>query len=376
MGALLFGSGCFIFAISTSAMDYFMLGYVLMAVGGLPIVLSMMHLANLLPAYSGTIITILNVMIDVSSLNLKVMKLVTDHTPVTRKNAFFFYVAAPAIILITAPCLWPRNRYEERSDTATSNVATSSLKTSAFSKQVRSAEFLMCAFFTAIHLLHINMYIGTVDDQLTMLSFTNSSSSFHDNLHSLHLSGYAKALYLGESLQPTHNIMESLCSLFAWILPLGGLAMTFPVGYTLDNFPLWVGIALLSLAAILHSVCTLIARVEIQILGFVVFAYYRAALFGTMATTVAFTFGYDNFGKLWGTLYAISGLFNFCIEPLAVLAQRQQTFHWINMTTAIVSGILFFSYPPWLRWKSKQKSEVQEPLLVPDFTLEVDQEWN
>ena len=373
MGALLFGAGCFIFAISTSAMDFFMLGYILMAVGGLPIVLSMMHLANLLPAYSGTIITILNVMIDVSSLNLKVMKLVTDHTPFTRKDAFSMYVAAPAAILITAPCLWPRDRYEERGATTASQVAAPSLKTSSFWKQVRSTEFLMCAFFTAFHLLHINLYIGTVDDQLRMMWFTNSSSPFDENLRTLHLSGYAKALHYGESLQPSQNLVQSLCSLFAWILPLGGLVMTLPVGYTLDNFPLWVSIALLSAAAILHSVCTLIARTEIQIVGFLLFAYYRAALFGTMATTVAFTFGYDNFGKLWGTLYAISGLFNFSIEPLAVLAQKQETFYWINLCIAVVSGILFLTYPPWLRWKSKDKSQVEEPLLVPDFTLDVNQ---
>ena len=39
-----------------------------------------------------------------------------------------------------------------------------------------------------------------------------------------------------------------------------------------------------------------------------------------MATTVAFTFGHGNFGKLWGMLYFVAGLLNFAIGPLAYLA--------------------------------------------------------
>lgn len=73
MGSLFFGAGCGLMAISTNEIDYFMHGFCLMAIGGLPVVLSMMHLSNLLPEYAGTIITIFNVMIDVSSLNFKLI---------------------------------------------------------------------------------------------------------------------------------------------------------------------------------------------------------------------------------------------------------------------------------------------------------------
>jgi hypothetical protein len=45
---------------------------VFIAIGGLPVVLAMMHLSNLMPELAGTVITIMNVMIDVSALNFQV----------------------------------------------------------------------------------------------------------------------------------------------------------------------------------------------------------------------------------------------------------------------------------------------------------------
>ena len=95
--------------------------------------------------------------------------------------------------------------------------------------------------------------------------------------------------------------------------------------------------------------------------SFVLFAYFRAALFGTMATEVAFTFGWvsapfpasknhasihpsdililltlfagirhENFGKLWGILYCVSGLLNACIGIIAKQAAVEGTFFYIN----------------------------------------------
>ena len=59
-----------------------------------------------------------------------------------------------------------------------------------------------------------------------------------------------------------------------------------------------------------------------------------------MATTVAWTFGQANFGKLWGLLYLVSGLLNFCIAPLALLAKSLGSYHAINVASLAVSVFL------------------------------------
>jgi hypothetical protein len=61
---------------------------------------------------------------------------------------------------------------------------------------------------------------------------------------------------------------------------------------------------------------------------------------GSMATTVAWTFGQANFGKLWGLLYLVSGLLNFCIAPLALLAKSLGSYHAINVASLAVSVFL------------------------------------
>ena len=97
---------------------------------------------------------------------------------ITRKDLFMGYCAVPALIFVSAPLLWPMVKYEARQDTTaalTSPGGTtrapaaskrSSLEGKPFSQQATSMHFILCVLFTAFQLLHVNLYIGTVDDQV------------------------------------------------------------------------------------------------------------------------------------------------------------------------------------------------------------------
>jgi hypothetical protein len=90
------------------------------------------------------------------------------------------YCAVPALIFVSAPLLWPMVKYEARQDTTaalTSPGGTtrapaaskrSSLEGKPFSQQATSMHFILCVLFTAFQLLHVNLYIGTVDDQVAI----------------------------------------------------------------------------------------------------------------------------------------------------------------------------------------------------------------
>eukprot|EP00287_Rhodomonas_sp_CCMP768_P023955 CAMPEP_0202836654 /NCGR_PEP_ID=MMETSP1389-20130828/42559_1 /ASSEMBLY_ACC=CAM_ASM_000865 /TAXON_ID=302021 /ORGANISM="Rhodomonas sp., Strain CCMP768" /LENGTH=114 /DNA_ID=CAMNT_0049512529 /DNA_START=1 /DNA_END=345 /DNA_ORIENTATION=- len=82
--------------------------------------------------------------------------------------------------------------------------------------------------------------------------------------------------------------------------------------------------------------------------NFITFAYYRAACFGTMAAVVVFTCGHDNFGMLWGVLYAVSGLLNLTIAPLVYLSTRGAGSYMLtNQAMGVVCTVLL-GYPLWL----------------------------
>jgi MFS family permease len=112
MGALFFGIGCALFAYSDATHDFFLPGFVFMAIGGLPVVLSMMHLSELMPWLAGTIMSIFNVMIDVSSLDLQLFRVAVSNGLCSRQEAFTYYMAVPVAIFVTAPLLWPNHKYE------------------------------------------------------------------------------------------------------------------------------------------------------------------------------------------------------------------------------------------------------------------------
>lgn len=405
MGAVFFGSGCGLMAVSTNELDYFMHGFCLMAIGGLPVVLSVMHLSNLLPEYAGTIITIFNVMIDVSSLNFKLMYVIFN-MGVARKDLFLGYCTVPALIFVSAPLLWPSHKYETRQDATGALLSpggTSQQQAPArrslmegrpFMQQATSSHFILCVLFTAFQLLHVNLYIGTVDDQVRERIAGNSTQLLaagqgteHQQMYSLGYGPYMAqeaatpgdqvcdhappphdpmsssmrqsqchlceaglagdgfgitialhvALFLSSLLHrptclvtslikcksPTQDaqaLISQLTGAFAWILPLGGVVMTYPVGWMLDNLSMWQCVFALSFAGLAHSALTLVQGSAVMYASFVLFSYFRAALFGTMATEVAFTFGHENFGKLWGILYCVSGLLNACITQIGKLA--------------------------------------------------------
>lgn len=97
------------------------------------------------------------------------------------------YCAVPALIFVSAPLLWPMVKYEARQDTTaalTSPGGTarppatskrSSLEGKPFSQQATSPHFILCVLFTAFQLLHVNLYIGTVDDQVAIISPSSPS---------------------------------------------------------------------------------------------------------------------------------------------------------------------------------------------------------
>ena len=60
------------------SVDMFIPGYLLIAIGGPPIVFSFMHISNLFPDNKGTIITMLNVGLDASSLMFVILGALFD----------------------------------------------------------------------------------------------------------------------------------------------------------------------------------------------------------------------------------------------------------------------------------------------------------
>jgi len=338
LGSVLFLAGTILFAFSSNEFDAFIYGYILIGVSGPPIVFSFLHLSNLFPRQKGMIITLFNVALDASSLDFFLLELLNESFGITHREFFLGYAVIPVLILVTI-WLWPSRSYlapvASEADTAKGKTAASQAhkvvdyhiadfySEHSFKDQLWNTTFIFGAVFTALQLLRINFYIGTVEYQLEDID---------------------KDQY------------DLFTQIFSVVLPVGGIIVAPVVGWLLDKKGIVISVAVLVASGVIYGILGLLthASIWIQLFTFGVVAFYRAILFSGMAHYVALWFGFRNFGKLWGLVFFFAGVVNLGIYFLVRMINDvfEGHFFYPNLLLTILAGLLF-GFVIWLWKKSK-----------------------
>lgn len=308
-GAALICAGSVIMAFSDSReMDGFVYGYSLMGIGAPAVVFSFMHLSNLFPRRRAAIIALFNVMIDASALVFVIFNVLHENLGVSHRWLFCGYAGFSAVVFLTSPFLWPRHPFQHDEEAlqmslngGNNNIYESprrsrgkrdyfispqkeaesfDLSKIPFGQQIATSAFWVSAIVTSLQLLRVNFYIGTINFQL--------AATFPDS----------------------EKHVQLLTDLFGWILPVGSVLSVPLIGYLLDTHGMVVSTLCLSLAGTVFGGLVFEPSLFGQIATFVVFSFFRAFLFSAMSAFVAVVFGFANFGKLWGLVFAISSLFS------------------------------------------------------------------
>eukprot|EP01091_Cochliopodium_minus_P001827 TRINITY_DN1179_c0_g1_i2.p1 TRINITY_DN1179_c0_g1~~TRINITY_DN1179_c0_g1_i2.p1 ORF type:complete len:498 (-),score=116.00 TRINITY_DN1179_c0_g1_i2:322-1815(-) len=347
IGSIIFGSGVALFAISSpTGLNLFTLGFVLMGSGGPPIVLSFFNLSNLFPNRKGLIITLFNVGIDASSIVFFIFELIYSYFGVKRSTIFYIYLAVPALILIISIAMWPSSNFPDppqESNTEQVMVFTRwGLAEESFWRQLTSAPFVLGVLYMAIQLLRVNFYISTVQQQLE---------------------GFVK----DPSAQ--QSTIDLWVRIFGLALPGIGIVSTPLVGYILDTLGLNSGLFWLTLSGIAYAGVGLLvfAPLPVQAVTYALIAFFRAILFSGMGAFIAIVFGIQNFGKLWGTAFFISGIFNigeyFSVSLIYKITSGD--FFWPNVILTVIAGLLFY-FPVYIYFKNRKFESKEYRALVND----------
>jgi hypothetical protein len=155
------------------------------------------------------------------------------------------------------------------------------LSAMTFLQQLREREWYLFMFFFVVCVLRLNMYIGTIDAQLTALGQHNGDYT----------------------------------NIFGIVLPLG-FFFQFIVGPIIDRMGLRISWFLLWAILVLLCVLNLIPNLKLQVLTFIIFALFRAFLFSNMSTYLAKQFGYASVGRLVGAVILCGGLVALIQQPL------------------------------------------------------------
>ncbi|CCX31484.1 major facilitator superfamily domain-containing protein [Pyronema domesticum] len=362
IGSFLFAAGCtgMAFGRNITVIDPYPISYLLMAVGGPFIFIPSFHLANAFPRHSGMILSLLTGAFDASSAIFLLYRLLYQYLgQITLRQWFLAYLFVPLLILFTQLLIMPKISYKTCSELSSQAAVESDLSTNPsvpviqrsaaseiaseidallggpdgdfkrtpshhlklddretagvwgvlhdvpVSQQLRSFWFWGIAGFTIIQMLRINYFVATVRTQYEFL--------FHN---------YEDAITLN--------------TFFDIALPLGGLAAIPFIGIVLDSLSTLTVLSVLVTTATTIGVLGLVENSYIAAYANVIlFVMYRPFYYTVVSDYCAKVFGTETFGKVYGAVICLAGLFGLSQQGLDWV-----TYHAGGDPRAVNAGLL------------------------------------
>ncbi|MCJ1281012.1 hypothetical protein MMC26_000330 [Xylographa opegraphella] len=351
---LTMGAVFFIFA-SKLPFDAYIPGYLFLALGGPFVFISSFQLSNTFPRHSGLILALLTGAFDSSSAVFLFYRLVYEatHGSFTPSDLFTVYLIVPAFILVVQIFLMPARSYktvgelvataegsadeihqpEEDSDdrarherireqrrirreSVLSELAPllgtkgedkqqeqeqrkkeisgvwGALHGQTAFQQVKTPWFIFVALFTMVQMLRINYFVATIRPQY-------------------------------EYLLGSYQLAEQVNNVFDIALPLGGVISIPFIGLILDNTSTTFVLAFLVTTATTIGVLGCVPYLWAAYANIALFVIYRPLYYTAVSDYAAKVFGFHTFGKVYGLIICLAGLFNFLQSALDALRYKQ-----------------------------------------------------
>ncbi|KAI9654231.1 MAG: hypothetical protein M1821_006759 [Bathelium mastoideum] len=399
--------GCFFLALGALSMafadslpfDGYIPGYLFLALGGPFVFISSFQLSNTFPRYSGLILALLTGAFDTSSAVFLIYRLIyqASNERFRPRHFFLVYLAVPAFILVAEIFLMPSRSYKTVGEMVTQAKDNSStlaphdehessngvdqhdnntirdpehqhhddptdeasrllgidakkqskdeqrkrsisgvwgaLHGQSAWQQIRSPWFLLITLFTVVQMIRINYFVATIRPQYEYL-----------------LQGYNKAVQVN--------------SFFDIALPAGGVISVPFVGLILDHTSTPFVLTLLVTVATIIGVLGNIGEMWAAYVNVCLFVVYRPFYYTAVSDYAAKVFGFATFGKVYGLIICLAGLFNFIQSGLDTL--KHGPFHddprpinYVLLIVGAVTGSLLVGYVNW-RSRTIQREQLEE----------------
>ncbi|CCE63971.1 hypothetical protein TPHA_0G01340 [Tetrapisispora phaffii CBS 4417] len=325
--------------------DPYLIGFLMLAVGGPFVFISSFHLSNIFPARGGMIMALITGSFDSSSALFLIYKVIYEKSDnkLSLQRFFSYYLIVPTFIIVAQIFIMPKHSYQslpkesytsasnlnscdtestplisnytdaatsysEQQSTRTPRRRSSSVTIMAEARQhllnydifeemhernvkeqILSPWFYLMLFFAAICMLRINYFIATIRSQVEYL--------------------------LGDE---TTSI--ELNNLFDFLLPIGGVVAVPIIGHILDNIELSNIIKILSgLSIIIGGLGIVPNSYACALIEIVLFVMYRPFYYTVVSDYTSKIFGFTTFGTVYGLLTLTCGVFNMLQRRLDII---------------------------------------------------------
>lgn len=345
IGSALLSTGALLFSFARHIEgDAYTPAYFLLALGGPFVFISSFQLSNAFPQRSGLILALLTGAFDSSSALFLLFRVLYEKTNRKLDTVILFriYLIVPIFILLVQVFLMPQESYRsvsdivkeaeeevnaptppdssvsermsarERRESVASEITTL-LEAPANTKravredkknkisgvwgalhghtawqQIKSPWFILITLFTVVQMTRINYFVATIRSQERWL-----------------LGSEKKAKMVNE--------------FFDIALPLGGVFSIPFIGAILDSTSTSFALGSLVFVATIIGVLGCLPYTWAAIANVVLFVLYRPFYYTAVSDYSAKVFGFVNFGRVYGLIICLAGLFNFLQSPLDAL---------------------------------------------------------
>ncbi|CAK9437271.1 uncharacterized protein LODBEIA_P16490 [Lodderomyces beijingensis] len=200
-----------------------------------------------------------------------------------------------------------KSSYEQQADNklvASTGGVFGVLHGYSITHQLKSPWFVLMTLFTTIQMLRINFFVATIK---------------------------AQEYYLYDS----EEVATTINHFFDLALPLGGIFSIPFIGLILDNLTTLAVLYILTGLSLFIGVMGLLSWLPGTYAGILVLVVYRPFYYTAVSDFCAKVFGYDNFGTVYGTIIAFSGICNILQQVM-----DQATHEYFNMNPTPVNTFL------------------------------------
>ena len=360
-------SGLLLFAHATAEHDHFFdLGYTLMAIGGCMTMLGSFPASFLLPHHQPAILAAISCLFDASSVVFTVFSQLHKYNAVvfSRFNMFCALAVIGVFVYTTLIYCWYKleglnweqviEEEEDKERQTTSAEDTSArvhseadalhskrieqlqIHDQPVLRQLLSYDYTLAVLFASVHMLRCNFYLETVNE---MLSTFGDKDAFYANI-------------------------------FSFVLP-AGIVFVPVIEFCVRRLGVIGTLNLTNMGGVLFGVLLLVPVLRIQMVNFALFACFRAFLYATLNTFIAFTFGVRTMGRIIGFVFTTAAVVTLLQYPAAGLAESPAgtDFTFINgvmVSICVIPIALSLAYSQLLKndhGETAASSDEHQPLL-------------
>lgn len=391
IGSVFLAIGASLFSLASKAAptDLYTPGYFFMALGGPFVFISSFQLSNTFPKNSGLILALLTGAFDSSSALFLIFRLISEATDnkINTHKLFLCYLVVPVFIFIVQVFVMPKDSYKTVSEVVKDaeeaiNAPTPPELTVEEQSVVRERRQ------STIEEVNLLLDKGKNPKRAKREEAKNSKSGVWGAMHGhtaleqiktpwfwcitlFTVIQMTRINYFVATIRPQEKYLlgsaeraKTVNDFFDVALPLGGVLSIPFIGILLDSTSTAFALGFLVTAATIIGVLGCLPYMGAAIANVCLFVVYRPFYYTTVSDYAAKVFGFQTFGKVYGLIICLAGLFNFLQSPLDAATHRifnnnPVPINVILMAIAVVVGSTLVTYV-WYMARTMKRDELED----------------